>query len=300
MTACRAAQRRPFLPGGRFGCGKCPANRRIFQWHDVCSNPSHRHSGPVGKLKEGRKDLENPSYLVLSRMVAQINAMDMIANNIANADTPGFKATNLQFASYLTPDDDNIPGGGNLAFVTSGGSWRDTHSGTIRQTGSALDLAITGDGYFTLQTPNGNRLTRDGAFGLLPDGTLASASGAPVLDTSGAPIVVPPNAGKLTITADGVINGLSGQIGQIGVSDVADAQSLKAAGENQFIANQPTTPALRPGIVQGALEESNVSPVMMITKMLETSQTFAFNTQFVQAEQTRQMSAINQILNQNS
>ncbi len=233
-------------------------------------------------------------------MVAQTNSMEMIANNIANADTPGFKATNMQFAEYLTPDASSVPGGGNLAFVTSGGSWRDTHSGTVKQTGSALDLAITGDGYFTVQTPNGNRLTRDGAFGLLPDGTLATASGAPVLDTAGAPIIVPPTAGKLTITSDGVINGLNGQIGQIGVSDVANPQTLQAAGQNQFIANQPTTPATTPGIVQGALEQSNVSPVLMITKMMETSETFAFNTQFVQAEQTRQMSAISQILNQSS
>lgn len=95
-----------------------------------------------------------------------------------------------------------------------------------------------------------------------------------------------------------MINGEKGQIGQIGVVDVSDPQSLRAAGDNQFVASQPTTPAARPGIVQGALEQSNVSPVMMITKMMETSQEFALNTQFVQAEQTRQMNAISQILGQ--
>lgn len=242
--------------------------------------------------------MENPTYLVLSRMVAQTNAMNVIANNIANASTPGFKATNMQFASYVTPTGSMIPGGSSLAFADDDGSWRDTATGTVKNTGSALDLAITGDGYFQVKTPNGNRLTRDGAFGLLPDGTLATASGSQVLDTSGAPITVPPTAGTLTITADGTINGGAGQIGQIGVVDVADPQSLRAAGDNQFISNAPTTPATRPGIVQGALEQSNVSPVMMITKMMETSQNFQFNTQFLQAEQTRQMSAISQILGQ--
>ncbi len=244
--------------------------------------------------------MENPTYLVLSRMVAQTNAMDVIANNIANASTPGFKETNMQFSSYVTPDGSKVPGGSSLAFASSDGAWRDTQTGTVKYTGSALDLAITGDGYFTVTTPNGSRLTRDGAFGLLPDGTLATASGAQVQDTAGAPISVPANAGTLTITADGVINGANGQIGRIGVVDVADPQTLRAAGDNQFIANQPTKPATTPGIVQGALEQSNVSPVMMITKMMETSQDFQFNAQFLQAEQTRQMSAISQILNQNS
>lgn len=244
--------------------------------------------------------MENTSYLVLSRMVAQTNAMDVIANNIANASTPGFKATNLQFTSYVAPDGSSIPGGSSLTFADSGGGWRDTSTGAIKNTGSPLDLAITGDGYFNVKTPNGNRLTRDGAFGLLPDGTIATASGAQVLDTAGKPITVPPNAGTLTITADGVINGENGPIGQIGVVDVANPQTLQAAGDNQFIANQPTTPATRPGLVQGALEQSNVSPVLMITKMMETSQDFQFDTQFIQAEQTRQMSAISQILGQSS
>jgi flagellar basal-body rod protein FlgF len=237
-------------------------------------------------------------------MVAQTNAMDVIANNIANASTPGFKATNMQFASYVAADGSTIPGSGTLAFATSNGTWRDTAGGAISKTGSPLDLAITGDGYFQVKTPTGNRLTRDGAFGLLPDGTLATASGAQVLDTSGQPITIPQNAGTLTITGDGVINdsagGTQSQIGQIGVVDVANAQSLQAAGSNQFIANQPTTPAKRPGLVQGALEQSNVSPVLMITKMMESSQDFQFNTQFVQAEQTRQMSAISQILSPQS
>ena len=224
--------------------------------------------------------------------------MDMIANNIANASTPGFKASSTQFSSYVMPDGGGIPGGSSLAYAGARSSWRDTAAGAVEDTGSPLDLAITGDGYFTVKTPNGNRLTRDGAFGLLPDGTLATASGAQVLDSSGQPITVPENAGTLTIAADGVINGRSGQIGQIGVVDVADPQSLQAAGDNQFIANQATLPATRPGIVQGALEQSNVSPVLMITKMMETSQDFQFGTQFIQAEQSRQMNAISQILGQ--
>jgi flagellar basal-body rod protein FlgF len=242
--------------------------------------------------------LENPTYLILSRMSAGTSAMDMIANNIANASTPGFKASNTQFSSYVMPDGGGIPGGSSLAYAGAQSSWRDNATGAVEDTGSPLDLAITGDGYFTVKTPNGNRLTRDGAFGLLPDGTLATASGAQVLDSSGQPITVPENAGTLTITADGVINGHNGQIGQIGVVDVADPQSLQAAGDNQFIANQATIPAARPGIVQGALEQSNVSPVLMITKMMETSQDFQFGTQFIQAEQSRQMSAISQILGQ--
>jgi flagellar basal-body rod protein FlgF len=249
-------------------------------------------------LNKGQRLLENPLYLVVSRMVAQTNSMDVIANNIANASTPGFKATNMQFASYVAPDGSTIPGGGTMAFAASNGTWRDSATGAVTKTGNALDLAISGDGYFQVKTPNGTRLTRDGAFGLLPDGTLATASGAQVLDTSGQPITIPLTAGTLTITGDGVINGASGKIGQIGVVDVANAQSLQAAGSNQFIAGQPTTPAARPGLVQFALEQSNVSPVLMITKMMETSQDFQFNTQFVQAEQTRQMSAINQILGQ--
>ena len=117
-----------------------------------------------------------------------------------------------------------------------------------------------------LRPRDSNHRTDSGATSAISsDVTIGSA---PVAATPRQPITVPENAGTLTITADGVINGRSGQIGQSGVVDVADPQCLQAAGDNQFIANQATTPATRPGIVQGALEQSNVSPVMMITKMM--------------------------------
>jgi flagellar basal-body rod protein FlgF len=130
----------------------------------------------------------------------------------------------------------------------------------------------------------------------MPDGTLADSSGNPVLDSNGKPIQIPPTDTQVSITADGSINTESGPIGKIGVVQPSDPMKLRAEGATNFVSDAPTSPVATPGIVQGTMEESNVQPVLEVTRMLDNERQFQFVTQLVQAEGDRQQSAIDKLL----
>ncbi|MGC9271299.1 flagellar hook-basal body complex protein [Acidiphilium sp.] len=242
--------------------------------------------------------MDNTTSIILSRMITASRTVDVIANNIANVSTPGYEALHLQSAAWIdrmrgvtTP-----PGGATLAYTQATGTWRDTKPGPIHQTGNPLDLALPGGGYFTVQTPNGPRLTRDGRFGLLPDGTIANASGDALLDPAGQPITIPPQSGSLSIASDGTISTAQGIVGQVGVVTVTDPQGLTDQGGNLLKSASAPIPSANPNIVQGALEGSNVQPIVEITKMIQASQNFRMIAQFITAEQSRNQSAISKIL----
>ncbi len=241
--------------------------------------------------------------LAASRLVAQQRAMEVTANNIANASTPGYRTERVQFSDLI-----DRQGGAGAAGAPSGdhtvvytqdrATWRERQTGTLTHTGNTFDLALTGNGYFTVGTSNGPRLTRDGRFGLKPDGTLADSSGNPVLNTNGQPILISPSDTRITIAADGTISSENGTLGKIGVVAPSDTMKLSAEGATTFVSNAATAPVSSPGIVQGAVEESNVQPVMEVTRMLDTSRQFQFMTQFVQAESDRHQNAIDRLLPQ--
>ena len=145
--------------------------------------------------------------LAASRLVAQQRAMDITANNIANANTPGYRTERVQFSDWI----DSQTGLGRAAgrarrisYTQDRATYRESQPGTITHTGNPFDLALTGDGYFTVNTKNGPRLTRDGRFGPMPDGTLADSSGNAVLDTNGKPIQISPTDTQVTIAGDGI------------------------------------------------------------------------------------------------
>ncbi len=169
------------------------------------------------------------SSIATSRLVAQQRAMDVIANNIANANTPGFKAERLLFSDWLSRQNGTAaaPGGNTIAYTQDRATWRDQQPGTMTHTGNPFDLAITGDGYFTVNTPSGPRLTRDGRFGLMPDGTVADSSGNAVLDTAGKPVQISPTDTQITIAGDGTVSSENGQLAKIGVVSRADPMQLR-------------------------------------------------------------------------
>src|SRR3978361_1912551 len=143
--------------------------------------------------------------LAASRLVAQQRAMDITANNIANANTPGFRTERVQFSDFV---DNQVgvkspPGVKTVSYAQDRATYRESQPGAVTHTGNPYDLALTDDGYFTVNTRNGPRLTRDGRFGPMPDGTLADASGNAVLDTTGKPIQIPTTDTQVTIASDG-------------------------------------------------------------------------------------------------
>lgn len=239
------------------------------------------------------------SALATSRLVAQQNAMDVTANNLANANTPGFRTERVQFSEWIDRQQGTgqVRGSASISYMQDRATWREMQAGTVTHTGNPYDLALSGDGYFTVSTANGPRLTRDGRFGPMPSGVLADTAGNPVLDVNGRPIQIPPTETNVTIAGDGTISSADGvPLGKIGVVRPADPMALTAEGSTHLVANTPTTPVTQPGLVQGAVEDSNVEPVLELTRMISTQRQFQFATQLVQAESDRQQSAIQKIL----
>ncbi len=242
------------------------------------------------------------SSIATSRLVAQQRALDVTADNLANANTPGYKAERVQFSDWLSRQSGGTtpPGGNPIAYTQDRATWREQQAGSLTHTGNPLDVAVTGTGYFTVNTANGPRLTRDGRFGLLPSGTIADTAGNPVLDNNGQPIQLAPTDTRITIAGDGTVSSENGQIGKIGVVQPSDPVLLSAEGGTLFRSLAPTAPVTSPALEQGAIEESNVQPVLEVTRMIDGERSFEFMTQFVQAESDRQQNAIQKLLPQGS
>jgi flagellar basal-body rod protein FlgF len=240
------------------------------------------------------------SSVAASRIVAQQRVMDVIADNIANASTAGFKAERVQFSDWLVRRQDaGAPQGDRtIAYTQDRATWREQQAGTLMHTGNPFDLAITGDGYFTVSTPRGPRLTRDGRFGLMPNGTIADAAGDAVLDSNGRPIVLSTTDTQITIAGDGTVSSENGQIGKIGIVQPADAMQLSSEGSTLLRSGSSTTTVASPGVVQGSIEDSNVQPLLEMTRMIDGLRQFQFVSQFIQAEGDRQQSVIDKLLSQ--
>jgi flagellar basal-body rod protein FlgF len=233
-----------------------------------------------------------------SRLTAQQRAMDVSAGNIANANTPGYRATRVQFSDWLSRQANTTapPGGQTIAFTQDRATWRDTRPGSLTHTGNPFDLALTGDGFFTVDTPRGPRLTRDGRFTPMPDGKLADGAGNPLLGTNGQPIQLSPQDTRVTISGDGTVSSENGQLGRIGVVRPEDPMRLTAEGGTLLDAKSATVVVEAPGLVQGAMENSNVQPVLELTRMINDHRHFEFVAQFVQAASERGRDAIDRIL----
>lgn len=238
------------------------------------------------------------STVALSRMDADLRAMDVTANNIANASTPGYKVEAVQFTDWLSRQTgaDTPRGGRSVSFAQDRATWRDAAPGPLTHTANPLDLGLSDTGYFTVNTSRGPRLTRDGRFGLLPNGTIADAAGDPVLDVTGQPLRLSPADTILTVAGDGTISSENGRIGRIGVVQPQNPAALTAEGGTLLRADTPTTPTAQPRIVQGSVEDSNVAPVTQVTRMLDQSRQFQFLSQFLQAEADRQRTTIDKLL----
>jgi flagellar basal-body rod protein FlgF len=219
--------------------------------------------------------LDNPIYVALSRQMILRRQMDIVANNMANADTAGFKVENLIVKADPQPMID--PGGGpdiiNYALDVALG--RDFGQGALTQTGSALDVAIEGDGFFKIATAAGERYTRDGRFTLDAQSRLVTKQGQPV-QGDGGDIVVDPLKGQIAIAADGAISQGTERIGKIAVVGFTDNAALSKEGDGLYSnkSNLTAGPAQDVVVHQAMIEGSNVQPILQITDMIEVSRAY--------------------------
>jgi flagellar basal-body rod protein FlgF len=240
--------------------------------------------------------------LIVARLLGQERVMDVTANNIANANTPGYRTTRVQFSDWIENDQDSDGPSGSqqTIYPQDRATWRETQPGPINMTANPYDLAITGDGYFTIATQRGTRLTRDGRFGVLPDGTIADSAGNALLGTNGRPIQVPSTDTQIHVAGDGTVSTQNGQIGQIAVVKPNEPNRIQAEGGTIFSAPGGTTPLENAGIVQGGMEDSNVQPVLELGRMLDNERQYQMLTQMIQAEGDRHNNAIEKLLPTNA
>ena len=241
--------------------------------------------------------MELTTYVALSYMSAQQRALDVTAANLANAGTSGFKAERVLFSDWLSKQGgtDGSHGRQPGAFVQDRATWREQAEGPLQHTGNPLDLAIGGDGYFTVDTPRGPRLTRAGRFTPQPDGTITDAQNEPLLDAGGQKLRLSPADITLTVTADGQLSSENGTIGRIGIVQPTDTAQLRTEGDSGLRADTPTTPVAQPRVLQGVVEDSNVRPILEMTRMMDGLRSFQLTAQMVEQEGQRQQNAIDKL-----
>ena len=225
--------------------------------------------------------MDNAGYTALTRQSGLMAEMRTIANNIANANTTGFRAEGVIFAEHIKQT-----GSDSLSMATA--SVRDTvqTQGAMAQTGGPFDLAIEGDGFFLIDTPNGQRLTRAGSFTPNEVGDLVTMDGHPVLDAGGAPVFIPTGLGPVGIAPDGTISAGGRPVGQIGLFLPEDPLSLTREDGVRFSTNG-VLPAEDSRMLQGYVEESNVDPVLQVARMIEVQRAYELGQSFMENEDKR-------------
>jgi flagellar basal-body rod protein FlgF len=214
-------------------------------------------------------------YVGLSRQMTLQRALDIAANNIANADTAGFKVEE-QIVREEPATPPSTPGAKPIAYVLDEGVARDFSQGAIEETGNPFDVAIEGQGFFQVQTGAGERYTRDGRFSVDNQNRLVTKAGDPVLSSNGRPIVLDPAGGAVSIAKDGTLSQGATPLGRLGVFRFADLAALTKAGGNLFQASDVAGPVAAPDAVvrQGQVERSNVQPVLEITNLIEITRAY--------------------------
>ena len=220
--------------------------------------------------------MDTTQLVCLSQELAAYQSMDSIANNLANVSTPGFKGETPKFQEYLDQEQpsEGQTGTQSVSFVQQTGMIRDMSEGHIDITNAPFDLAINGNGYFAVTTPNGTRYTRDGHFSLDASGQIVDGEGNAVQGQGGAAISVQTTDGDIHIAADGTVSGINGQIGQINVVDFANDRALVKEGANLYSTTQQANTATNATVQQGAIENSNIQPVVEISKMIEVMRSY--------------------------
>jgi flagellar basal-body rod protein FlgF len=240
--------------------------------------------------------MENAIYAGLSRQIALQRQLEVTANNIANMNTPGFRAQHERFETFLAEPQSIGPQRGRaLAMVIDQATVRDLRPGALEQTGNPLDLALHGDGYLAVETEAGTRYTRNGRLTLDPTGQLVDQSGLPVLGAGGAPITIPAGATDITISGSGEIATENGVVGRLQVVRFEDENALVAEGGGLFAADEAPQPSPGTRIVQGSFEQSNVQGVVEMTAMIDVSRQYQSTQNLLEAEHERLQTAIRRL-----
>lgn len=240
--------------------------------------------------------IDNAQLISLSRQMALQRQMDVVANNMANVNTTGFKSEQILFEQYRMPvarDRDFHGKDQALAYVQDWATIHDLSGGAITQTGNPLDVALNGDGFFTVQTAGGERYTKAGSFQISSTGVLVDAGGNPVLGTGG-PLQFTPDEKDIAIAPNGSISTSAGIKGKLRITEFEAPQALRREGSNLYSGGTPL-PATRTTVMQGAIEKSNVSGVSQMAEMIRVTRSYESISQLMGRQDDMRQSAIQRL-----
>lgn len=231
--------------------------------------------------------MENALSIALSNQVAIRRHVDVVANNMANASTPGFKGENMMFAEHLTETRD----GQKLSFVEDVGTAVNFEQGTLTRTDNPFDMGIQGKGWFVVRTPEGDLYTRNGHFRIDSDRQLVNSGGHPVLTKDGQKIVLGENDDTITVKADGTVKAASGTW-QLQIAAFDSDHSLFKIGGGLFRADSAPKEAENFQVIQGVSEASNVKPILEVSQMIWMLRQYQSTQKFIETEQELQRKTI--------
>lgn len=241
--------------------------------------------------------MQGASLVLTSYQDSLMRAMDITANNIANANTTGYKRESVAFDTYVIRPEPTE----TFKFAVENGTYRDTAQGPTLTTGNPLDVAIQGQGYLQVQTSAGVRYTRAGALQLNNEGDVVTAAGDKVLGDGGQPITLPSDAQDILIGGDGTISVKSGnsteanQVGKLGLVKFENELALSPVGANLYASDETPEPDTQSVLVQGSIEQSNVQSVAEMTRMIDVSRSYQQVVHLLDTENERQTKAIQRL-----
>ncbi len=226
--------------------------------------------------------MDSIGYTTLNRQSGLMREMQVVANNIANISTTGFRREGVIFSEYVARLEDDP----SLSMAQGKTRSVDLQQAGLSTTGGTFDFAIQGEGFFQVSTPQGPRLTRAGSFTPSATGELVNMDGHQLLDGGGAPVFVPPDAGQISMAADGTVSANGVPLAKIGLWQPTDPLTLRHEGGTLFSAGG-MEPAEGATLMQGMLEDSNVDPVSEIARMITVQRTYEMGQKLLDSEDAR-------------
>ncbi|WP_108483862.1 flagellar hook-basal body complex protein [Oceaniglobus ichthyenteri] len=228
--------------------------------------------------------MDNSIYTTLTRQSGLMREMQLVANNIANMSTTGFRKEGVIFSEFVKKLDDDAP---SLSMAAAHGRLTDQQQGVLTQTGGQFDFGIEGEGFFLVETPDGQALTRAGAFTPSAEGELVTPDGYRLLDNGGAPVFVPPDARSIAMATDGTFSADGQPLAQIGLWRPGAPEDMTRRDGVMFNLSAPPEPVLEGTILQGFVEGSNVNPISEISRMIQVQRAYEMGQGFLDKEDQR-------------
>jgi flagellar basal-body rod protein FlgF len=236
--------------------------------------------------------MESAGYTTLTRQTGLLRELQVVANNIANAATTGYRQEGLIFSEFVK----RTEGGPSLSMARGNVRMTSMLQGPLTPTGGMLDLAIEGEGFFLIETPSGERLTRAGNFTLSAQGDLVTPDGFRVLDAGGAPVFIPPDATGIGLSPDGTLSDNGRPLAQIGLVRPVDSFDMIREDGVMFRADGGFEPVEEGRVLQGFLEGANVDPIGQVARMIEVQRAYEMGQSFLDSEHERVTSALDSFI----